>query len=92
MILYFSATGNSAFIARELAKLLGDKAVDLREKIRNNDHSPIGSEKPFIVCAHCMGCIQNCPAEAIEYDHATQKKDRYTFDRYKYAAEDQSDL
>lgn len=37
-------------------------------------------------CAHCMSCIQNCPTEAIEYGRITQKKDRYRFDKYRYAS------
>ena len=37
-------------------------------------------------CAHCMSCIQNCPAEAIEYGQITQKKRRYRFDKYRYAS------
>ena len=36
-------------------------------------------------CAHCMSCIQNCPAEAIEYGQTTQKKQRYQFSKYKYS-------
>lgn len=28
-------------------------------------------------CTHCMGCINICPAKAIEYGKRTQKKSRY---------------
>ena len=56
MVLYFSATGNTRYIARELARALDDSALDLREKIRDKDYSPICSEKPFVVCAPVYVC------------------------------------
>jgi ferredoxin len=28
-------------------------------------------------CEFCMGCLQNCPKEAINYKNNTQKRDRY---------------
>ena len=34
MILYFSATGNTRFVAEELAARLGDSSLDLLEKLR----------------------------------------------------------
>jgi len=51
MILYFSATGNTRFIARELARRLEDEALDLTVRIREGDHSPISSQKPFVICS-----------------------------------------
>ena len=45
---------------------------------------PIWSGKS---CAHCMSCIQNCPAEAIEYVSITPGKKRYLFKKYRCAAE-----
>lgn len=51
MILYFSATGNTRFVAQRLAARLGDEALDLLDRIRRGDHSPIHSEKPFVICA-----------------------------------------
>ena len=38
-------------------------------------------------CAHCMACIHNCPKEAIEYGDVTKDKRRYTFAKYRYAAQ-----
>ena len=49
MILYFSATGNSAFAAKRIAERIGDEAVSLLEKFRTNDHSALCSEKPWVV-------------------------------------------
>ena len=56
MILYFSATGNTRFVARQLATRLGDEALDLLERIRRGDHSPIHSDKPFVICAPTYVC------------------------------------
>lgn len=51
MILYFSGTGNSAYVAKRTAKAINDDSFDLFERIRNKDYSPVKSEKPFVVCA-----------------------------------------
>ena len=49
MILYFSGTGNSAYIAKRVGKATGDEVVDLFEKIRNRDFSSIHTERPLVV-------------------------------------------
>lgn len=51
MILYFSGTGNSAYIAKRTAKLIGEEAHDLFGRIKAKDFSPIHSDKPFVICA-----------------------------------------
>ena len=56
MVLYFSATGNTEFIAKELAKRLGDTCLNLLPRIKENDHSPLHSEKPFVICAPVYVC------------------------------------
>ena len=56
MILYFSATGNTRFIARQLATLLDDEALDLLDRIKRGDCSPIHSEKPFVICSPTYVC------------------------------------
>lgn len=56
MILYFSATGNTKYIAEELAKELDDSVIDLRERIRQKDYAPIRSKKPFVVCSPVYVC------------------------------------
>ena len=56
MILYFSATGNTEFVAKELAKRLNDECVNLLERFKTNDHSTLYSEKPFIICAPVYVC------------------------------------
>ena len=56
MVLYFSATGNTEFIAKELAKRLNDKCINLLERIKTQDYTPLHSEKPFIICAPVYVC------------------------------------
>lgn len=51
MILYFSGTGNSEYVAKRTAKTINDDSLDLFERIRSKDCSPVKSEKPFVVCA-----------------------------------------
>lgn len=50
MIMFFSATGNSRFVAKSLAKLLDDETVDLMKRMHNRDTSPLSSDKPFVLC------------------------------------------
>lgn len=56
MILYFSATGNSKFIAEELASRLGDETLNLLQRIKTKDYSPIESQKPFVLCVPVYVC------------------------------------
>ena len=56
MILYFSATGNTEFVALSLADILGDEALDLLNRIREHDFSEINSDKPFVICAPTYVC------------------------------------
>jgi NAD-dependent dihydropyrimidine dehydrogenase PreA subunit len=51
MILCFSVTGNSRYIARRIAEALPDKVVDLNTKIKENDNSPIHTGCDVIVVA-----------------------------------------
>lgn len=51
MILYFSGTGNSEYVAKRISKETGDKCINLFEKIRNHNVSEIHSERPWIIVA-----------------------------------------
>lgn len=51
MILFFTGTGNSEYCARFLAKALGDEVLDLSQRIRSKDFSPLESEKSWVICA-----------------------------------------
>lgn len=56
MILFYSATGNTEYVARELARQLEDECVDLLPRIKKEDHSVLHSEKPFVLCAPVYVC------------------------------------
>ena len=45
MILYFSGTGNSRFVARLIADALGDEAVSINEHLINGNERSFSSEK-----------------------------------------------
>ena len=51
MVLYFSATGNTRFIAEEI-----DECLDLLTRFKTGDHTPLHSERPFIICAPVYVC------------------------------------
>lgn len=56
MVLYFSATGNTRYIAEIIAKKLEDEAIDLTKRIKNHDYSLIRSRKPFVICCPIYLC------------------------------------
>lgn len=51
MILYFSGTGNSEYVARRIGREIDDETVSLFPKIRDRDFSEIRSESPWVVVA-----------------------------------------
>lgn len=51
MILYFSATGNSEYVAKYIAYLNDDKVVCMNEYLQNNSAMELNSEKPYVVIA-----------------------------------------
>jgi len=65
MVLYFSATGNTEFIAKELSKRMNDKCVNLLKRIKKQDFTTVHSEKPFVVCAPV--CVCEIPRFMTEY-------------------------
>ncbi len=56
MVLFFSATGNTSYIAQKCADYLDDECVDLLSRIRNKDYSALNSDKPFIICSPIYVC------------------------------------
>ncbi len=49
MILYFSGTGNSKFVAEQMAKRLGDTAVSVNERLKKDNYEPLKDEKRFVI-------------------------------------------
>ena len=56
MVLYFSATGNTEFIAKEIAKRTNDECLNLLDRIKKQDFSTLSSDKPFVICAPVYVC------------------------------------
>ena len=65
MVLYFSATGNSKFIANIIAQKTDDKAENLLRRIRSGDYSPIRSDKPFVIV--CPVYVVDLPIFFMDY-------------------------
>lgn len=49
MILYFSGTGNSEYIAHRISTIIKDEVINLFDKIQNGDYSAMKAEQPWIV-------------------------------------------
>lgn len=49
MVLYFSGTGNSAYVANEIGKSLSDNVLNLHQKIADSDFSPLHSETAWVI-------------------------------------------
>ncbi len=49
MILFFTGTGNSRYAARQLARLLGDEAVSLDERMRKKKLGNFFSRRPYVL-------------------------------------------
>ena len=77
MVLYYSSTGNTEFIAKQIARKIDDDSINLLSRIKNNDYSPIESKKPFVICSPIYVC--EMPRFLADY----LKKVRLTFLRKK---------
>ncbi len=78
MILYFSATGNTEFIAQELARRLDDECINLLERVKTRNHAPLHSEKPFIICAPVYVCeMPMFMSKYLKEQNFTGSKDVY---------------
>lgn len=49
MVLYFSGTGNSEYVAKRLGQALDEEVLNLFEKIRSHDYSKMQSVSPWVV-------------------------------------------
>lgn len=49
MILYYTGTGNSARAAKRIAAALSDECMNLFERIRSGDSSPLKSDRPWVI-------------------------------------------
>ena len=51
MILYFSGTGNSEYVAHRIANALCDQELNFFEKIKDHDYTELKSQSPWIIVA-----------------------------------------
>ena len=51
MVIYFSGTGNTRYVATLMAQLLGDETRDMKELIRTGKRVKFYSQKPYVICA-----------------------------------------
>lgn len=65
MVLFYSASGNTRYIAKQLANNIDDECLDLLQRIRTNDFSEIRSERPFVICSPIH--VSNIPLFLTEY-------------------------
>ncbi|MGO1042995.1 EFR1 family ferrodoxin [Clostridioides difficile] len=49
MIIYFSGTGNSEYVAKRIGKELQDEVLNIFEKIRTRDYSHLVSNRPWVI-------------------------------------------
>lgn len=88
MIYYFSGTGNSKWVAEQLASKTDEIAVNMVEVsvVPSMDNQSIGVVFPIYAwgekCYQCTSCINRCPTKAIEYGKATSARGRYQFKEY----------
>lgn len=78
MVLYYSATGNTEYIAKEIAKSLDDECIDLLDRIKNDNQSILYSDKPFIICAPVYVCeIPRFMAKYLKKQEFSGSRDVY---------------
>ena len=49
MILYFSGTGNSAYVANKIASATSDATLNLFDKIKQKDYTPLTSDTSWVI-------------------------------------------
>lgn len=49
MILYFTGTGNSRYIAQRIAVALGDELLSMNDRIKAEDTSPVTSDERLVI-------------------------------------------
>ena len=49
MVLYYTGTGNSEYVANKIGEQIGDRILNLFDKIKTHDYSEIYSDRPFVI-------------------------------------------
>lgn len=66
MILYFTGTGNSAYIANELAKLINEELFSINDALKTNTKSSFNEDRLVIVCPTYAWKIPNIIRDFIK--------------------------
>ena len=78
MILYFSGTGNSAYAARRIGRAVSDETLDLFERLRGRDFSPLHADRPWVVVTPTYAWrIPRLVQDWLERTELTGNKDIY---------------
>lgn len=48
MVLYFSGTGNSRYVAKKIAEVSGDEVISINRRLKAQDYSAVSSERPLV--------------------------------------------
>lgn len=78
MILYFSGTGNSEYIAKNMGQQMNDTVENLFERLRDRDFSKMYSDRPWIiVCPTYAWRIPRILQEWLENTRLSGNRDIY---------------
>ena len=78
MIIYFTGTGNSEYVAKRIAEAVGDEVLNLFDKIKGKDYSAMTSEKPWVLAAPTYAWqMPNVVKEWLEKTKLEGNKDIY---------------
>ena len=48
MVLYFSGTGNSRYVAKQIAQISDDEIISINQRLKENDYSAVPSDNPLV--------------------------------------------
>lgn len=78
MILYFSGTGNSKYVANRMNEQIRDDVFELSERIRNRDYSELHSDRPWVIVVPTYACrIPRIVEEWLDHVQFCGSKDVY---------------
>lgn len=78
MILYFTGTGNSEYVAERIGAETGEKVVNLFQKLRDRDCSELFSETPWVIVTPTYGWrIPRILKEWLEHTPLTGSREIY---------------
>lgn len=78
MILYFSGTGNSEYVAKRIGHIVQDETCNLFQKIRNQEYTEMSSAKPWIIVSPTYGWrIPRILQEWLRHTRLLGSKDIY---------------